>query len=89
MSGYRCLHLPHNASIDVFQPTALIVFGLKISISLLAEVMEEQGLMQGSGASTVSAAQDSANIKLHTVAAVNVAVRIQYVYLSMQQLSEL
>lgn len=30
MSGYRCLHLPHNASGDVFQPTGLIVFALKI-----------------------------------------------------------
>lgn len=29
------------------QPTALIVFGLKISLSLLAEVAGERGLMWG------------------------------------------
>lgn len=55
MSGSRCLHLPHIPSIDVLQPTALIVFGLEMSILLQAEVVQEQGLMQGSGASTVSA----------------------------------
>lgn len=54
MSGYRCLHLPHISPTDVFQPTALIVFALKITISLAAKVVAEQGLMQRSGASTVS-----------------------------------
>lgn len=43
------------ASSDVFQPTGLIVFALQISISLLASVAAEQGLMQGSEAPTVSA----------------------------------
>lgn len=56
MSGYRCLHLSHIASDDVFQPTGLIVFAWKISISLLASVAAVQGLMQVSDASTVSAA---------------------------------
>lgn len=51
MSGYRCLHLPHISPTDVFQPTALIVFALKITISLAAKVVAEQGLMQRSGAS--------------------------------------
>lgn len=55
MSGYRCLHLPQIAFSDVFQPTGLIVFALKISISSLASVAVGQGLMQGSGTSTVNA----------------------------------
>lgn len=62
MSGYRCLHLPHIACIDVFQPTALIVFAVKISISPFAKVAAEQGLMQGSGASTVSAVWSSSGL---------------------------
>lgn len=69
MSGYRCLHLPHIASGDVFQPTGLIVFALKIS-ARLASVAAEQGLMQGSGTSTLhlvlyGATQDCATIMLH------------------------
>ena len=54
MSGSRCLHVPHIASSDVFQPTCLIMFALNISI-LPASVVAEQGLMQGLGSSTLSA----------------------------------
>ncbi len=32
MSGYRCLHLPHIASGDAFQPTGLIAFVAQISL---------------------------------------------------------
>lgn len=68
MSGYRCRHLPRFAVSDVAQPTALIVFGLNISVATLASVAAAQGLMQGSGVAAVSAPCTSfvcASIKYH------------------------
>lgn len=53
VSGYRCLHLLHTASRNVFQPTGLIGFGLEMWISSRSWAPADQGLMWRSGVSTV------------------------------------